>query len=72
MTPEQFWAEVQLLQNALRDVETGIGELRQLMQESPHAEHHEIYIVLREKYLKQGRILGQLQYLQDNMSNPNL
>ena len=72
MTPEQFWVEVRLLQNALREVEMGIGELWQLMQESPHAEHYEIYIVLREKYLKQGRILGQLQYLQDNMSNPNL
>lgn len=72
MTPEQYWTEVEMLQSRRRQVEAGIEELWELMAISSPSEHDEIYAVLREKFLKQGRILKQLRYMQDNISNPDL
>lgn len=73
MTPEYFWDSVELIQKDLRFVQFEIMSLWELLYNQEYVEYEEIiHQKIKEKNAKEWRFICQLQYLQDNMANPNL
>lgn len=73
MNPEEFWADVELIQQDLRMVQFQIVSLWEILYEEPCPILQQlIRDKIKEKSHKEWRFICQLEYLQDNMSNPNL